>query len=134
MSWAAVGETFTQNQLTYTVLTEAADGKPGTVSVKAANYQINGDITIPSTVTNNGTETEYTVTTIGNFGKCYNLTSVTIPNSVTSIGDSAFSGCTNLTSIRISREFDKNIFKTNSSSVEVSSTDSDTYTIKETDY
>ena len=32
---------------------------------------------------------------------CKNLTSVTIPNSVTSIGQSAFSGCTSLTSVSI---------------------------------
>lgn len=44
-----------------------------------------------------------TVTSIGNqaFWKCTNLTSFTIPSSVTSIGHSAFSGCTGLTSITI---------------------------------
>ena len=33
--------------------------------------------------------------------KMYNLTSVTIPNSVTTIGDNAFSGCSGLTSVTI---------------------------------
>jgi len=44
-----------------------------------------------------------TVTSIGDsaFGGCTGLTSITIPDSVTSIGDYAFSGCTGLTSVTI---------------------------------
>ena len=62
----------------------------------------------------NGVLTEYkgaggvvtipsSVTSIGNgaFGRCRGLTSVTIPSSVTSIGDSAFLACSGLTSVTI---------------------------------
>lgn len=44
-----------------------------------------------------------TVTAIGNaaFSGCRNLTSVVIPDSVVSIGNGAFSGCSNLSSINI---------------------------------
>ena len=42
-----------------------------------------------------------TITTIGDyaFSECKDLTSITIPDSVTSIGDHAFSGCSNLSTV-----------------------------------
>ncbi len=63
--------------------------------------EYSGSVTIPATVTYNGTT--YSVTSIGNsaFHYCRGLTSITIPNSVTSIGNSAFSYCYGLTSITI---------------------------------
>ena len=82
-----------------------------------------GDLVIPETVTYNGTTYSVTsigdiafcdcsiysvsipnsVTTIGNnaFYGCYVLASIDIPNSVTSIGDRAFCGCTWLASVSI---------------------------------
>ncbi|MBO4549499.1 MAG: leucine-rich repeat protein, partial [Bacteroidaceae bacterium] len=56
-----------------------------------------GSVTIPNTVTYNGTT--YSVTSIGQnaFWDCTSLTSITIGNSVTTIGNSAFSGCSGLT-------------------------------------
>ena len=51
-----------------------------------------GSVTIPEKVTYNGKT--YSVTSIGYwaFGNCSNLTSITIPNSVTTIGEDAFNG------------------------------------------
>ena len=58
-------------------------------------------VTIPESVTYSGKT--YSVISIGNsaFNGCTGLTSVTIGNSVTSIGNSAFNGCTGLTSVTI---------------------------------
>ena len=61
-----------------------------------------GSVTIPESITYDGTE--YSVTSIGeySFYNCKDMTSVTIPNSVTSIGNVAFSGCDGLISLHIS--------------------------------
>ena len=59
-------------------------------------------IKVPQCISNN-IEIPNTVTSIGKyaFSGCSSLTSITIPNSVTSIGRYAFSGCSSLTSITI---------------------------------
>ena len=57
--------------------------------------------TIPDSVYYNNCS--YTVTSIGNeaFSGCTNIDEITIPNTVTSIGDEAFYGCTGLYNINI---------------------------------
>ena len=74
-------------------------GDEATVTYGDTDYT--GAVTIPSSVTHNGSS--YSVTSIGEeaFYRCYGLTSVTIGNSVTSIGYEAFLGCYGLTSVTI---------------------------------
>ena len=65
------------------------------------NYKGLTSVNIPASVTYN--DNEYSVTSIGEsaFLFCNDLTFVTIPNSIMSIGSSAFNCCINLTSINI---------------------------------
>ena len=102
--------------LTYTL------NNDGTATVSGCDRTVTS-IKIPSNVESNGQT--YTVTSIGNsafanryitsvdipdsvtsigygaFSECISLTSVTIPDSVTSIGDFAFTHCAGLTSVTI---------------------------------
>ena len=83
---AAVGDIFTLEGLKYTVLTEEPASKTGTVSVQAESKEISGDIVIPALVING--EINYSTTLLADsaFRECSKLTSITIPDSVTSIG------------------------------------------------
>ena len=78
--------------------------RPGTGSTYD-NY-VTGNVVIPATVTYGGTT--YNVTELrsvnyyyGTFRNCSGLTSVTIPNSVNSIGEGAFYECIGLISVTI---------------------------------
>ncbi len=84
-----------------------SDTEPYTVEVTSENADgfyttyPTGDLEIPETVEYNSIT--YSVTRIGDkaFNGCGELTSVSIPNSVTSIGEYAFEDCTELTSVTI---------------------------------
>ena len=65
------------------------------------NYSSLTTISIPETISYDGTT--YRVTSIGDsaFFTCSSLTSITIPNSITSIGSYVFYNCSSLTSVTI---------------------------------
>ena len=90
----------------YYNLNQSSEGATASVTYLDRNTDSNKNAytdiyDIPASITYDGVE--YTVTSIGDhaFNGCKNLTSVTIPYSVTSIGDYAFNGCSGLISVTI---------------------------------
>ncbi len=72
-------------------------GSTASVSISAS---VTGSVTIPATITTGGNT--YSVTSIENyaFRNVTNLTSITIPATVTAVGGAAFKGCSSLSVIR----------------------------------
>ena len=127
LSSTALAHDFEVNGIYYNYLDKSA--KTVAVTYKGSyhdsyDHEYTGAVSIPSSVTYNGTT--YSVTEIGNhvflgcsgltavtipntitkighgaFNKCFHMTSITIPNSVTEIGMGAFYGCYGLTSVTI---------------------------------
>lgn len=96
---AAIGEEFTDGVMKYKITVE--DDPNYEVSVIDNKDYYKGSIEIPSSVNHN--EHDYKVTAIGGqaFFCCYELTSVTIPDSVVKIEYRAFLFCKLLTSVTI---------------------------------
>ena len=65
------------------------------------NFFYSGEVRIPETITYEGLL--YSVSSIGNsaFSHCYELTSIFIPKSISAIKEWAFEGCKKLTSVHI---------------------------------
>lgn len=81
------------------------DDKARNAEVIANNYNGNISISIPTTVADNNIQ--YNVTSIGQsaFRGCTSLKSITIPDSVTNIGYWAFAHCDKLTKVKIEYNF-----------------------------
>ena len=102
---------FTSFLLSWSVILNAYDFSIGGIyynytannelEVTSGENLYNGSVVIPNNVDVDGKT--YAVTRIGDrsFEDCVSLTSITIPNSITSIGTLAFRGCENLGSVYI---------------------------------
>ena len=83
------------------------DGVSATLIGPVNGTEVNGELSIPTTITYN--EKDYTVTVIGknSFISCSRLTGhLTIPNTIISIGENAFLGCSGLTSLDLGTSLD----------------------------
>lgn len=101
----ASAQTFTVDGINYKVL----DTDARTVSVEKNTPSYTGEIVIPATVTNDNVD--YTVTAItqsatastsdGAFANCSGVTSITLPSTITALGNYSFNNCSGLTSLTI---------------------------------
>ena len=94
---ASVGTIFASTKIGDLYYNLDAEHKTAAVT-QSGDDEYSGDIIIPSSVTNNAVT--YIVTTIaGAFSRCTDLTSVTIPNSVTQCWHCSFYRCYSLVSV-----------------------------------
>ena len=107
-SSAYVNETFASedNVYQYKVLTESGD--TGTVSIKAYTSYDNAttNLVLPSSVEHSSKTYTVVAITQAGFQNKTNLESVTLPESVTKIESSGFSGCSHLSSINLANVTD----------------------------
>ncbi|NJB81272.1 hypothetical protein GGR97_000031 [Wenyingzhuangia aestuarii] len=88
---------FTANGINYAV----NNSSKKTVEVYVNTSYNGSNLSVPNTVIDTDTAIQYTVTSIGSsaFEGCTSITTLTIPNSLTNIAENAFSNCIFLTTI-----------------------------------
>ena len=94
-----IGDTFIAGKLQYSILNE----HEVKVNSHVDSSYATGEVIIPETVEAAEWNKNYTVKRIGEeaFKGCNRLTTIKVPNSVTTIGYAAFQDCDGLTSINI---------------------------------
>ena len=100
-SMSSSGESGTEetNVATYQIVSSEEDDETTVAIVDDDN--VTGDFSIQATVERNGITYAVTVIAPSAFEDNTSLTSVTIPNTISMIGDAAFAGCSNLMSITV---------------------------------
>jgi hypothetical protein len=93
------GDTYSKSKVTYQV-TSTADGKQSVKVTEIKNKNVT-EVTIPATVSINGTSYKVTAIAKNAFAGCTKLKKVTIGKNVASIGKNAFSGASKLKTITI---------------------------------
>ena len=97
--WAMSALAFDIDGISYQVLSET--NKTACVARQTATNQLVGNVVIPRQVSYGGNIYEVTEISGWAFSDCKEMTSITIPATVQSIGYSAFWGCTNLKYLNI---------------------------------
>ena len=111
----SLGTQMVENVTTFTTLTFAEGSKLTSIGHRCFQYSnLTGDIVLPEGLTSMSTvafaSTNITSITIPStlsnvpdnaFQKCDNLETVVLPNNLTAIGSNAFDGCTSLTEINV---------------------------------
>lgn len=107
-AFASDGDTFTYQNIQYTVISEndkTVKTKEGQVfgldyDASIPGNDVSGSLVLPETVENNGQK--YTLVEIGDIGFANtDITDITLPNTLKTIGENAFGYCTKLTDIKI---------------------------------
>lgn len=90
---------FDNGNYTYTIISSSLR----TVSIAAkSDATLSGSISLPSSVSYNSNSYSVVAITASGFSGKTDITSITIPNTVTTINNSAFSGCTSIKSVTFS--------------------------------
>ena len=92
---------FVVDGLKYTVVEHYYNDSTHCVKVGKGEIEPEGELVIPSTIDNNGVTYLVVSMNVGAFKDCKGITSVNIPNTITSITPNAFEGCSGLISVAI---------------------------------
>lgn len=86
------------------VLPNHFDENSGDVVIIGLNNGYDGDVVIPETVNHEGTDYQVTSAYEGTFSNSTKMTSISLPSTLTNLGNTPFSSCNKLTTINVAEE------------------------------